>query len=163
MEVTEFVLSLGSNLGERTQNIQNAITLLSKEFGEPLKVSSFYESEPWGFASKNAFVNCCVKFTSNFSCQKVLNITQKIEQKLGRKKKTSNEYESREIDVDIVYFGREIIESLDLTIPHALFQDRNFVLLPLEEVSPNWVDPRSGLTIQQLIDNSSDHSKLTIL
>lgn len=162
MEV-EFVLSIGSNLGDKVENLNKAIEQLSKSFGKPRSISSFYQGEPWGFESENDFVNCCVKFRSNLSCQNVLKISQSVEKGLGRMTKAGTEYESRIIDVDIIFFGKELIDTPELTIPHRFFQDRKFVLIPLKEIENNWIDPRSGLTIDQLIENCQDESKLTII
>lgn len=162
MEVTEFILSLGSNLGSKKDNLSKAVSFLGEVFGDPIKLSSFYGGPSWGFKSDD-FVNCCVKFTTNFSCEKVLEITQEVECKVGRTSKTRADYEDRTIDIDIIFFGSEIIETPSLVVPHPRFKARNFVLFPLVELDSTLVDPKTGLSVSQLKDNSSDDSELHII
>jgi 2-amino-4-hydroxy-6-hydroxymethyldihydropteridine diphosphokinase len=101
---------------------------------------------------------------TKFNPNEVLLITQEIEKDLGRTEKTQNSgYQSRTIDIDIIFFNHEVLDTPKLTIPHALFRERRFVLEPLNDLANQYVDPISYLTVEQLLRNCSDKSKLTIL
>ncbi|MFA5575270.1 MAG: 2-amino-4-hydroxy-6-hydroxymethyldihydropteridine diphosphokinase [Brumimicrobium sp.] len=159
----EVILSLGSNLGSRSYYLNKAINLLKAEFDSSFKVSNFYESEPWGFESNNNFLNCCVCFLTAKTPLEILEITQGIEKKIGRKSKTKeNNYKSRIIDIDIIFIGDMLIKSKELTVPHPYLYHRNFVLIPLLEIYPNWIDISTGKTIEELLKSSKDNSKIKI-
>lgn len=130
-------LGLGTNLGDKFGNIQNALNALRQKFGEPIKVSSVYESDAWGFNSPDSFFNLVASYKIKLDARETLNICLSIEKKLGRKKKTGSTYESRVIDIDILIFGDLIIDDCDLKIPHPLINKRLFVLEPLLEICRN--------------------------
>jgi len=130
-------LGLGTNLGEKFDNIQNALNALRQQFGEPLKVSSIYESEAWGFKSPDSFLNLVVSYNIRLNPNETLDICLSVEKKLGRKEKTGNDYESRIIDIDILFFGDLTINKSNLKIPHPLIKKRLFVLEPLLEICDN--------------------------
>ena len=152
-------LSLGSDLGDKVFNLKQAIALIESNIGSILKVSSVFQSEPWGFESKTSFYNIAIEVNTQLSPKKVLEKTQSIEKEIGRANK-SNEYgyESRIIDIDIILFNDLIFQDSELTIPHPLFHKRNFVLIPLAEISPLKTDPNTSLTIRQLKSNCPDTS-----
>lgn len=128
-------LSLGANLGNREQTLQQAIDLLRAEVGTVLRTSSFFYSEPWGFASEHAFCNLCVAIETPLSPLDLLHATQHIEQRLGRThKSTHRDYQDRTIDIDILLYGNEHILTPELTIPHPLMNERDFVMTPLNEI-----------------------------
>ena len=135
-----YYLSLGANLGERERTIEQALSMIEQQIGNVLRCSSFYYSEPWGFASEHAFCNVCCAVESALEPQELLAATQGIERSLGRTEKTVNaEYHDREIDIDIIRAvdeeGREVTCSTpSLTIPHPLWEQREFVRIPLEEI-----------------------------
>ena len=137
-------LGLGTNLGNKTQNINDAITLLSMKIGSVIGVSSFYTSEASGFISENNFLNAVIIIETYFAPFQLLEETQKIEKKIGRTKKTINGYEDRLIDIDILLYDNLIINQPTLKIPHPLMTKRVFVLLPLIEITPNLVHPVSN-------------------
>ncbi|MBW7867161.1 MAG: 2-amino-4-hydroxy-6-hydroxymethyldihydropteridine diphosphokinase [Brumimicrobium sp.] len=148
------IFSLGSNLGNKEKNIRNAIELLRMEFGSEDACSSFYETEPWGFQADSTFINCCIVFQSNLDPFHVLERIQIIEKKLGRTQKTlEGQYESRLIDVDIIYYGDKIVNDSQLNIPHPLLYQRDFVLIPLAEILPNFIDPIRKISIAQIKEN----------
>lgn len=154
-------LSLGSNLGDRFQSIRSAISLISQQAGNVTKTSSFYESEPLGFSSTEYFINVCIELHTHFSSEELLRKTQIIEHELGRKEKSMNSiYQSRIIDIDIIFFNQECIRSNELIVPHPRYYERNFVLIPLVEIAPEIIDPTSQQTIHTILMQSPDPSVL---
>ncbi|WP_107039691.1 2-amino-4-hydroxy-6-hydroxymethyldihydropteridine diphosphokinase [Brumimicrobium mesophilum] len=146
------VLSIGSNIGDRKNNLREAILELERVFDCNVKSSSIYQTEPWGFDSNNLFLNCCVSFSTNLAPHRVLELTQLIELKLGRVKKSKNNfYESRVIDLDILYYNDLILDTERLKIPHPLIYDRLFVVKPLAELLPVFIDPLKGVTTKHLL------------
>jgi len=134
-----YYLSLGANIGEREQTLMRAIELMQQRVGELLKTSSFYYSEPWGFESEYPFCNLCCSFRSDLEPMDFLLATQAIERELGRTAKSTNGYQDRVIDIDIIRVydreGKEIHLALSrLTVPHPLWQQRDFVKIPLAEI-----------------------------
>lgn len=127
-------LGLGTNLGNKKNNLKNAIKALSRELGEPVKVSSVYQSEPWGFKSPNSFLNLVMSYNTLLNAEQVLSICLDIEKQLGRTRKDILGYESRIIDIDILLFGNLVVAENNLKIPHPLLKERLFVLEPLLEI-----------------------------
>jgi 2-amino-4-hydroxy-6-hydroxymethyldihydropteridine diphosphokinase len=130
-------LSLGSNLGQREENLRKAIRLIHERVGEVVRQSSFIETEPWGFESDHPFLNAVALFRTELSPREVLATTQAIERDLGRQHKSVNGYADRTIDIDILLYGNEHIDEPDLKIPHPLMADRPFVMKPLGEIAPD--------------------------
>ena len=151
----KIILSLGSNLGNRQQNLNDCIVALHTELGTVVKVSSYYESDAWGFKS-TSFLNCVVLIHSYKKALKILKVIQKIEKKLGRVKSESNDYEARTADIDIISFNDEIIELDNLIVPHQLMQNRLFVLMPLQELLSNWKHPVLNKSVSELLVTCSD-------
>ena len=135
-----YYLSLGANLGEREINLRKAIEKMEQRIGKVIRCSSFYYSEPWGFQSEHPFCNLCCAVESSLSPLEVLHSTQAIERALGRKEKSQMaNYTDRCIDIDIIRAfddqGTELfIDTPTLTIPHQLWQERDFVKVPLAEI-----------------------------
>ena len=129
-------LSLGSNIGNRKRMMRDAIEMISELVGTVDRVSSQYETEPWGFSSPNMFLNMCIRVLTPLSPQQLLNATQEIERRLGRVEKTSDDgiYHDRVIDIDILLYDNEHISTPQLTIPHPLMYERDFVMKPLQEI-----------------------------
>lgn len=144
-------LGLGTNLGDKARNLNEAIAALSLEVGVVMRQSAFYASKPWGFESENEFLNAVVLVETNLSPFDLLAKTQELERNLGRTTKTSNAYADRLIDIDILLFDDLIIDQPTLKIPHPLIADRDFVLIPLVEISPDIVHPLSGKKLADLI------------
>ncbi len=145
-----YYLSLGSNLGEREQTLRRAMQIIEQQTGPILRCSSLYYSEPWGFDSPYPFCNLCCSVETTSSPLEVLHTTQAIERALGRKEKSDGHYADRPIDIDLIRAfddqGEEItcqIENPDspankplLVLPHPLWQQREFVKVPLAEIIP---------------------------
>ena len=135
-------LGLGTNLGDKEANLKAAIEEIRKRVGEIASLSAFYASEPWGFESENSFLNavCCV--ISDFPPTEILSITQDIERELGRKTKSvGGIYSDRMIDIDILLYDDLQIQTPELTIPHPLMWERDFVMIPLREIAPHITPP----------------------
>ena len=135
-----YFLSLGSNIGNREQTLQTALLRIEQEVGHVDRCSSFFYSEPWGFESKNAFCNLCCRVETELAPLEVLHRTQEIEKALGRTHKSvDGHYADRTIDIDLIRVydekGEEILMSGPvLTLPHPLWEQRDFVKLPLAEI-----------------------------
>lgn len=153
-------LSIGSNLGDRFKNLQFSISELSKKAGKVISVSNVYETDPVGFQSENLFLNACLKLETSKPATEILQICNQIESLAGRIRTNSHEYESRLLDIDIIFFGNEIINSKDLKVPHPHFRKRQFVLMPLNDLDKDFIDPVSALTLGQLLLSSSSTGNL---
>ena len=144
-------LSLGSNLGDRIGYIQQATSLLgSIENISIIRTSAFYETEPWDMNSENWFVNAVVELKTSLSPQDLLAECKRIENLLGRNEKTSADYKDRTIDIDILFYGKEIINEETLTIPHKYVHLTPFTLVPLLELIPDFEHPVLHKTISEL-------------
>ena len=130
-------LGLGTNLGDKEANLKAAMEEIGKRVGEVTSQSAFHASEPWGFTSEHSFLNavCCV--STDFSPMEVLRTTQDIERSLGRLEKSVNgQYADRLIDIDILLYDDLHISTPELTVPHPLMWERDFVTVPLHEIAP---------------------------
>ena len=128
-------LSLGSNLGDKEQNLASAVSEIARRIGDITAQSAFLETEPWGFDSENTFLNAAVCVETELSPYELLHTTQQIERDLGRKQKSEKgQYHDRIIDIDILLYDDLHIQTPELTIPHPLMQQRDFVLIPLKEI-----------------------------
>ena len=145
-------LGLGTNLGEKERNLNDAIISLSQEVGFVIRSSTFYASKPWGFQSDNDFLNAVVLVDTNLTPFDVLSKTQEIEKSLGRTAKTINGYSDRLIDIDILLYDNLIIDQPTLKIPHPLIAERDFVIIPLSEIAPDVVHPVFGRKIVELLN-----------
>ncbi len=144
-------LSLGSNKDDRIGYIQQANLQLGAIDGvEIIRTSAFYESEPWNMKSENWFVNAVVELKTTLTPHQLLEQCQRIEKQLGRKPSKPGEYEDRTIDIDILFYKKEIINEPDLTIPHKYLHLRAFTLVPLLELIPDFEHPVLHKTISQL-------------
>ena len=149
MAFTSVYFSLGSNLGQREANLEKALDLMEKAFGGRAKaISRFIDTPPWGKGVKGRFLNCCalfriprVKDDPAEDCTDILAKCKEIERKMGRREeieydgKGSRVYHDRPIDIDILFYGTEIIDTEILKVPHPLIAQRDFVLIPLREIA----------------------------
>lgn len=146
-------LGLGTNSGNREENLMRAIEELSLAFGKCKAQSQFVETEPWGFNSCNKFLNCVIAFDTTIPPLELLDITEEIERRLGRTTKSSGGiYHDRIIDIDILFYGREIINHERLTIPHPLMHKRSFVLGPLCQIIPHFIHPTINKSLATLLE-----------
>jgi 2-amino-4-hydroxy-6-hydroxymethyldihydropteridine diphosphokinase len=145
-------ISIGSNLGDREKNIEKALAFIESEIGRLVKCAAFIETEPVDMDCSDFFLNTCIEIQTYFEPFAVLDKLKKIEIKMGRDPLSKGLNQSRIIDLDIIFFGGHIVDSKELTIPHKNFRTRNFVLVPLIELNPFLTDPKTKLTVQQLIN-----------
>lgn len=135
-------LGLGTNLGDKEANLRTAIYKLQERIGKQVSLSSFYETAPWGFESDHSFLNAAIGLETSLSPIEILHITQEIEKELGRTKKSVNgSYSDRLIDIDILLYDTLVLQTPELTIPHPLMTERDFVMNPLIEIAGNVIHP----------------------
>ncbi len=152
-------LSLGTNMGNRFENLQNAVNLLFAQVGSILKISSVYETPAMGFDGE-PFLNCAVWMHVDLNPSKVLKKILDIEKQLGRKRNASKNYVSRPIDIDILFIEDLIISTEKLVVPHPEMENRKFVLQPLAELNSQLVHPVSEKNIIKLLAQTEDQSIL---
>ena len=158
----QVVLSLGSNQGNRLENVERSLEMIHREIGTIIKVSKLYETPSWGFDS-DAFYNCALVVHTFASAHKILEQILNIEKRLGRVRGDSLGYQSRIIDIDLITFGEEIIDTEELQIPHPLMQNRRFVLLPMLDLNLDWMHPVFHKKIAELLKISPDESVCKII
>lgn len=141
-------LGLGSNKGDRIGYVQQATRLLGETSGiKIIRASSFYETQPWLEKDTTWFINAVVEARVQISPQELLQECLRIEQQLGRKREIEGHHGDRTIDIDILFYGKEIIEEENLHIPHSLIDKRAFVLVPMLEINPDLLHPQTGKSI----------------
>ncbi|MCB0452213.1 MAG: 2-amino-4-hydroxy-6-hydroxymethyldihydropteridine diphosphokinase [Aequorivita sp.] len=156
---TNIYLSLGSNMGNRFENLQRAVDGVFEKIGSIVKISSVYETPAMGFEG-DPFLNCAVWIQTDFKPSKILKVALEIEKALGRERNTSKTYTSRPIDIDIIFIDDLIIESKKLTVPHPEMEKRKFVLQPLAELNSSFIHPISQKSIIKLLAETEDISIL---
>ena len=145
-------VGLGSNLGDRRQNILRAAAMIESQIGRRVSLSGFFETAPWGFASANSFLNAAMSVDTPLAPLQVLDLTQHIERSLGRTHKSAaGGYADRTIDIDILLYGGLTMATDRLTIPHPLMHRRLFVLEPLAQIAPEALHPLLGKTVLRML------------
>jgi 2-amino-4-hydroxy-6-hydroxymethyldihydropteridine diphosphokinase len=157
--ISTVYLSIGSNLGNKLLNLQRAVFLLQGRAGQILALSAVYRSPALGFEGAD-FYNACVSLETSLSPQHLLQVNLEIETLLGRKRKPGEGYGSRSLDIDILYYGTEIINTPDLIIPHPHLQKRRFVLKPLADIAPQFYHPLLQKDTRNLLQECKDQSPL---
>ncbi len=150
----ELYLLLGSNLGDRLANIQNATNLVVERVGEVLKRSCLYQTAPWGVIEQPDFLNQVLKIKTALHPIDVLSVILKIEKQLGRERKEI--WGARLIDIDILYYADVVVTMSDLVIPHPQLHNRRFTLVPLVEIAPDYVHPKFKKNNQELLEECQD-------
>ncbi|MDH6353871.1 2-amino-4-hydroxy-6-hydroxymethyldihydropteridine diphosphokinase [Dysgonomonas sp. PH5-45] len=149
--IHDVYLGLGTNLGNKPDNIETAVRLLGESVGEVLALSALYETEPEGFVSANNFVNAACLVRTKLSPMELLEVTQQIERQIGRTEKSKNGIHSdRIIDIDILLYGDQTISLPRLTLPHPHLHERGFVILPLADIARDVQHPVLRKTIGEL-------------
>ena len=144
-------LSLGSNLGDKLCNLQNASKEIAERIGKISAISSVVETKPWGYQSPNLFLNMAICVETIIDPFQLLTITQCIEKEMKRTKKTSETYQDRLIDIDLILYDDLILNHPQLILPHPLFHERIFVLEPLFEIAPEVIHPVLRKTTKELL------------
>ena len=145
-------VGIGSNLGDREANLRFAVDKIRESEGK-VRVSSLFESEAWGYHSDNPFYNIVAEFDTDKDAYALLDFLQTVEKEGGSGSHRDKEggYVDRVLDIDIIFIGGEVMESGRLIVPHPKMAEREFVLVPLAELSPGWVHPLSGLTVVEML------------
>lgn len=155
-------LSLGTNQGNKLNNLQIAIDMIANKVGSILKAAPIYETPSWGFSSNN-FYNTCIKVSTYLPPETLISTLLKIENDIGRIRNDTNTYSDRVIDIDILLFDDEIIFSKNLIVPHPRMLERKFALVPLVEIAKNVIHPIKKIKIIDCLNNCTDTSKIKII
>lgn len=157
--MNQVFLLIGGNLDDRFGLLSKAKENISKEIGTILKESSIYETAPWGFESEQDFLNQVIIVSTSLSPIQVLRKCQIIEDRLGRVRQ-SEQYISRTMDIDILFYNDEIINTSELIIPHERLHQRRFTLEPLVEIAPNLVHPVLKKTLSEILKECTDKAEV---
>ncbi len=161
------IIITGGNIGDVKDTLRRAQQEINKNLGIILRCSHSYESKAWGFTSSENFYNQAIILDTDFSPEELLEKVLEIEQKLGRdreeeariKAQTGERFAPRKIDIDILFYDDEVIDTPTLKIPHPLIQDRDFVLRPLNEIAPDKIHPILRKTIHTLFEEMGDNGR----
>jgi 2-amino-4-hydroxy-6-hydroxymethyldihydropteridine diphosphokinase len=157
--MNKIFLLTGGNIGDRKKNVEMAAVLIQKEIGSIVRSSKIYETEAWGITNQASFYNQVLLIESKFSAKEILQKILKIEEDMGRVRTVKNA--ARIIDIDILFFNKEVINEPNLNVPHGEIANRRFVLTPLNELAPNFVHPVFNKSIHNLLANCTDELKVT--
>ena len=147
-------LLIGGNIGDRLQNLHQAITLLSATCGPVIQQSAVYETAAWGKTDQAAFLNQALVLTTLLTAQELLTTILSVEEEMGRRR--MEKFGPRVIDIDILFFNDAVIQEPNLTVPHPQLQNRRFALAPMQEIAPELVHPVLHKTIAQLLVECKD-------
>jgi 2-amino-4-hydroxy-6-hydroxymethyldihydropteridine diphosphokinase len=157
--MNKIFLLTGGNIGNRKKNLETAAVFIQKEIGSIVRSSKIYETEAWGITNQASFYNQVLLIESKFSAKEILQKILKIEEDMGRVRTVKNA--ARIIDIDILFFNKEVINEPNLNVPHGEIANRRFVLTPLNELAPNFVHPVFNKSIHNLLANCTDELKVT--
>ncbi|MDX1627089.1 MAG: 2-amino-4-hydroxy-6-hydroxymethyldihydropteridine diphosphokinase [Fulvivirga sp.] len=147
-------LLLGTNLGDKKKNLKHAIELIKEKTGPVIAFSSIYKTAAWGIEDQPDFFNQVVTINSELDPEELLNTLHQIEKQLGRVRK--EKWGARRIDIDILYYNNQVIDTKNLQVPHPGIADRRFTLEPLVELAPDFVHPALNKTNKRLLDECRD-------
>lgn len=160
MKFNIIFLGLGSNLGNRAENLLTAQRLIEEQVGKIRSKSSIYETAAWGITEQDAFLNQVIEVETSFSPSAVLHLVLKIEKDMGRIR--ALKWGERSIDIDVLYYNDEVISTENLAIPHPFIQERKFVLVPLCEISQDFIHPKLKQTNLELFEKCQDSGEITV-
>ena len=158
-EIKIVYIALGSNKGDKFKNLQNAVDAVFAEVGPIVSIAKVYQSKAFGFEGDD-FLNTCIAVKTTLKPKKVLSVLMQIEKKLGRTPKQTEGYESRILDLDIIFFEDEIIEDKNLIIPHPEAHKRRFVLEPLQLIAGSFIHPELKQSVDDLLAICEDTNEL---
>jgi 2-amino-4-hydroxy-6-hydroxymethyldihydropteridine diphosphokinase len=147
-------LLIGGNMGDRLQNLHQAITLLSEAVGPVIQQSAVYETAAWGKTDQPAFLNQALLLKTRLSAQELIIAALLVEEQMGRHR--MEKFGPRVIDIDIMFYNEDVIDEAHLTIPHPQMQNRRFALVPLNELAPLYVHPVLNKTVEELLLECKD-------
>jgi 2-amino-4-hydroxy-6-hydroxymethyldihydropteridine diphosphokinase len=159
MDNKSIYLGLGTNRGTKLRNIQTAVEMIRRRIGDVFSISSVYITEPWGFTDDQFFLNQVVGVKTELSPGELVHKTKEIEIELGRRKRGKG-YQSRTMDIDILFYADEVVDYEDLKIPHPLIQERKFVLVPLAEIAGSYIHPVYQQSIEYLLRQCKDQKQV---
>lgn len=160
MKVFKVYLGLGSNVGDRLKFIESAIDRISSIEGVELtKKASVYETEPWGVKDQGFFLNTAVEIETTLTPEELHSELKNIEKTLGRKHR--EKWMSREIDIDLLFYGDTVLNNENLKIPHNSIEDRRFVLVPLAELDPGFIHPVLKKSMAKLLSETTDNLEVS--
>lgn len=148
-------LILGGNLGKRDEVIFHALRKIDRQLGKIIRQSGIYESEAWGYKLQPSFFNCVVCCETLQNAEQCLKTAMSIEEQIGRIR-TNEKWRERIIDIDILYYNQEVIDTADLKVPHPQIQNRRFALIPLVEIAQDFMHPTLEKSNYQLLENCED-------
>jgi 2-amino-4-hydroxy-6-hydroxymethyldihydropteridine diphosphokinase len=154
-------LLLGSNMGDKKQQLEKAISLIRKECGPIKRSSSIYETEPWKVEGQDVYYNMAVEIETTLTPDTLLKQIKHIEKEMGRQSR--EKWAPREIDIDILFFGRKVIKQKELQIPHPHMHERNFAILPMMEIAPDFKHPTLDHSMEDLYEKSTDNCEVVLL
>lgn len=154
-------LGLGTNMGDRDANLNEAVRRINENIGTIRKASSLFETEPWGFENENSFLNMTAEVETMLTPSGVLGAILMIETQLGRIR-GEKQYTSRLIDIDILFYDDLILDEIALKIPHPLMHKRRFVLVPLNEIAPDFIHPMLKKSIGSLLNSCKDRGSVRL-
>ncbi len=158
--MTKAYLGLGSNKGERISYIESALSEIAKtEKTEVIKCSSVYETEPWGVKNQGDYLNSAAEINTELSAAELLKALKEIENRIGRT--VTSRWSEREIDIDLLFYGNEILNNETIHVPHNEIENRKFVLVPMNEIAPELVHPVLKKSISELLSETSDELQVT--
>jgi 2-amino-4-hydroxy-6-hydroxymethyldihydropteridine diphosphokinase len=160
-KTTVIYLLTGSNIEPRLENVNRAEVLIARHIGSIIRKSSIYQSPPWGFDAETFFLNQVICVSTHLTATEVLESILKIEKMMGRER-SGKSYTSRNIDIDLLYYGQETLETSSLVIPHPRLHERRFTLQPLVEIAEDFIHPVLGKSNLELLRSCPDRSMLTL-
>ena len=154
LKLEKIYLHTGSNIGQKERYLEQARRLIERDIGLITAQSRLYETEAWGLTEQPNFVNQAIEVVTSLSPEQVIKRILKLENEMGRER--NQKWAPRIIDIDIIFYGNEVIKKENLIIPHPFMHERNFVLIPLLEIAKNVIHPELKLTVQELYNRTVD-------